>query len=1219
MKVPDDHGADAFSSNHYRSTILYLTENLTVEKGEMLVLDNSTMYFNCSFDGEVFLRVKSGGTLKILNGSVLTLNKTDPNLSLGGYNYCIVCENGSKIEVIDSKIMYAGYHFNEKAGLSINTEDFNIIGSEICYGQYVHILKGNNSVISRNYIHDQNFNGLWFEGGKTYSNLTINENIFKDVRWSCISANVNRFILIGSRIEDNHFIGAQDGIESVDIEDCSIIGNDFQDLRFGINVNSMKKTTFTNNRFKDCRQGAFARNDIESTPLSGNSYINCTWGLTISTTGRTLIEKNNFIGCGTGISISLGYLGTSDENRSYCRENIVRDCGIGIATYAGMTTFENNTLINCSGQGFYGKQFTIYPADVPVNIYRNNRLVNCSTSIYGADEWSCRIYENEILNCSGIGIGGSFHNSTITGLSLKDMKIGIGVVGYGLILENVTTQDVRTSFQLLLNSSDGKPSHVTGNRINGSVEGIKVLGKSNGGNITGNIISNCNTGVVVSSLGNCLQISKNYFITNKLHAFDEGTNRWDNGSLGNYWSNATGLFDNNADGISETPYIIDEDSKDRYPMTVLPGELLNRPIKLEPVDSLTVFVGRWWNTTFKASDPDGDAPFFELIYDERLYIQFDNNTGELNYLGSGSDLGAYFITVRVYDMNGSFDEDTFLLAVQFYNHPPDVEPIPELATIEGQRRSHQLVFWDQNGDHVTVEVDSTNAPFQVLINSYNVLSFLPHLGDKGDYYCDLNFSDNNGTFTLIRVSLVVDGLNRAPEILPIPNQEVFLGSTFTLHVDAYDDDGDDLYFSVEYSGKGMASITQKGTLSITPAEADVGLREVAVNVTDEYGAWAVESFILKVKVPDRPPTGTNVVLLSVEAGDIVVHEFDVVDPDGGPLDIFDYKDEAPDWVELRDETVSMEMRPHLEDTGEHTFSLAFMDEDENNLVVEVRITVLMGFIAPLKLPEELSISEREIMSFQLGFPYSGNGTTHFSADPHPDFLEFEDGIMILSPSDGDHRTYEFAISSGIKNGAMREDISIKVTVVMNLSTFLCEVDFQPDMNSFDPDAVISASLTWSGYDAPLEFQWVISNSGMVEARYYGTRMEHRLNYAGRWKLDLYVIGAEGAVHSKEFSVYEPEKESGKGGGSPLVPLIVIIATGLLITAALVLAVFYVKRKKVERERRRSEFFQEGSPPVPEGFKPAPPMNAFGPGANSYVEGERYSGHAPPHLRGKEEP
>jgi hypothetical protein len=40
---------------------------------------------------------------------------------------------------------------------------------------------------------------------------------------------------------------------------------------------------------------------------------------------------------------------------------------------------------------------------------------------------------------------------------------------------------------------------------------------------------------------------------------------WDNGAMGNYWSDYSGVDQNN-DGIGDTPYVIDENNKDSYPL-----------------------------------------------------------------------------------------------------------------------------------------------------------------------------------------------------------------------------------------------------------------------------------------------------------------------------------------------------------------------------------------------------------------------------------------------------------------------------------------------------------------------------------------------------------------------------------------------------------------------------------------------------------------------------
>jgi nitrous oxidase accessory protein NosD len=50
-----------------------------------------------------------------------------------------------------------------------------------------------------------------------------------------------------------------------------------------------------------------------------------------------------------------------------------------------------------------------------------------------------------------------------------------------------------------------------------------------------------------------------------MYIVDDATVFWDNGSEGNYWDNYTGL-DENEDGIGDTPYIIDENNQDNFPL-----------------------------------------------------------------------------------------------------------------------------------------------------------------------------------------------------------------------------------------------------------------------------------------------------------------------------------------------------------------------------------------------------------------------------------------------------------------------------------------------------------------------------------------------------------------------------------------------------------------------------------------------------------------------------
>jgi len=73
-----------------------------------------------------------------------------------------------------------------------------------------------------------------------------------------------------------------------------------------------------------------------------------------------------------------------------------------------------------------------------------------------------------------------------------------------------------------------------------------------------------------TSHGNSIYL--NCFINNNENAFDDGSNnRWDNGTMGNYWSNYNGS-DPDGNGIGNIPYMISGSagSQDNFPLMKCP-------------------------------------------------------------------------------------------------------------------------------------------------------------------------------------------------------------------------------------------------------------------------------------------------------------------------------------------------------------------------------------------------------------------------------------------------------------------------------------------------------------------------------------------------------------------------------------------------------------------------------------------------------------------------
>jgi parallel beta-helix repeat protein len=95
--------------------------------------------------------------------------------------------------------------------------------------------------------------------------------------------------------------------------------------------------------------------------------------------------------------------------------------------------------------------------------------------------------------------------------------------------------------------------------------GVFVQG-SNDNTFCGNSFWNDSCGIVLEQSNDNL-IYDNNFQDNFRDTSCQGTkNAWDNGSEGNYWSNYTGV-DLNADGIGDTPNMIDGNNTDNHPLT----------------------------------------------------------------------------------------------------------------------------------------------------------------------------------------------------------------------------------------------------------------------------------------------------------------------------------------------------------------------------------------------------------------------------------------------------------------------------------------------------------------------------------------------------------------------------------------------------------------------------------------------------------------------------
>ncbi|MDP3057401.1 MAG: NosD domain-containing protein [bacterium] len=213
--------------------------------------------------------------------------------------------------------------------------------------------------------------------------------------------------------------------------------------------------------------------------------------------------------------------------------------GSAITLSADGITLEGFTATNTSSSGA-----GIWIVSNNNTLFGNNAGPNNHFGIYMAYSSNNMLIGNNVSsnNAHGILMEGGNNNNTLIG-------------------NNVSSNNVDGIF--LYSSSNN--TLIDNNVSNNHRNGIYIWYSSNNNTVNGNSASNNSYGIVLeASIYN--KVYQNNLVSNSYNGYDTSSNQWDNGTVGNYYSDYTGI-DLNGDGIGNTPYPIPGgSSRDRYPL-----------------------------------------------------------------------------------------------------------------------------------------------------------------------------------------------------------------------------------------------------------------------------------------------------------------------------------------------------------------------------------------------------------------------------------------------------------------------------------------------------------------------------------------------------------------------------------------------------------------------------------------------------------------------------
>ena len=422
---------------------------------------------------------------------------------------------------------------------------------------------------------------------------------------------------------------------------------------------------------------AFGLHILSSTPhnISGNHFYQA--GIMVKSPSHNMTD-NIIMGSWGGIYMESSY------NTVY-RNFLYDDSGIG--TSGSWNNIIQNRLIRTSGIGISSSN----------NVVENNTIllsgVNAQVSLrYGSNS---RIAGNIIAGDSKNGIV-LYRSHNVT------------------IVENEIAGFQSTS--LSIGQSNG--NRVVRNRILSVVYGIG-LAVSHRNLVAGNEISSASGYGIISVSGSSNNsLYHNTFSQNGIHDRDDSSfNSWDNGypSGGNYWSDYQGndTFSGpnqdipGSDGIGDTPYDVNPNGTDRYPLTEptlgdLPPRNLNARLTGTNSENVTLTWNLSWNDGQRANDVTGYEIYRSSTYDKdriaySLIDSTPNQTAQYvdSFSGEG-DPDNYFYYICVINGTGnlSCSSDQAAKFTRPLSKGPNLVSIPLIQSDETIQRVLQTVSYD---------------------------------------------------------------------------------------------------------------------------------------------------------------------------------------------------------------------------------------------------------------------------------------------------------------------------------------------------------------------------------------------------------------------------------------------------------------------------------------------------------------------------------------------
>ena len=283
--------------------------------------------------------------------------------------------------------------------------------------------------------------------------------------------------------------------------------------------------------------------------ITGNIITSNEVGLTLHSSG-SVISNNQIVGNKMG-----GMTLAAAKNNVVSQNQIIGSSAFGISMTMGSSnnTLRNNLMaVNKWNFGFHSPS-TLQDC---FNDIDTSNTVNGKPIYYWVSQSNKTVPSDAgyvaLINC--------------TRITVQDLNLTNNAQGVRLDYTN-SSSILRNNISTCVDAIHGEYSNnnsISRNLAENNQDGIFLLSSSNNV-INKNTLASNLEGIYFLRASNN-QFYQNSILNNQKQAVSyDSQNSWDNGAVGNYWSNYTGT-DADHNGIGDTPHVITENNADRYPL-----------------------------------------------------------------------------------------------------------------------------------------------------------------------------------------------------------------------------------------------------------------------------------------------------------------------------------------------------------------------------------------------------------------------------------------------------------------------------------------------------------------------------------------------------------------------------------------------------------------------------------------------------------------------------